>query len=159
MPSHKETERKFLVQGSIYRQLAKGKYYCQAYLNDDPERAVRVRIIEDTAFLTIKGKNISITHPEYEYKIPLSDAQFMIDNLCIQPVIEKIRYRIPQGELIWEVDEFLGDNKGLVVAELELPEENYPFIIPAWIGKEVTSEGKYYNINLIKHPYKDWKKL
>jgi CYTH domain-containing protein len=156
---NKETERKFLVNSFAFRNLGNAVYYCQGYLNDDPGRVVRVRIAGEKAFLTIKGKNEGITRPEYEYDIPVEDAGFMLKSLCLQPVIEKYRYKIPWGDLFWEVDEFSGENEGLVIAEIELPDENHPFDIPEWIGEEVTSDEKYYNVNLRKNPYKNWREV
>lgn len=155
-PKKIEIERKFLVKNNTYRQFAEGKYYCQGYLNDDTERVVRVRIIEEKGYVTIKGKGTGITRPEFEYEIPFDDARFLLDNLCYQPLIEKYRYKVPQGELCWEIDEFLGENKGLIIAEIELPDEQCVFEKPDWIGKEVTFIPDYYNVNLIKHPYKKW---
>ena len=156
MTGKKEIERKFIVKDYTYRQLTKGEYCCQGYLNDDIERVVRVRILDEKAFITVKGKNKGVIRPEYEYEIPLPDAQFMLNDLCLRPLIEKIRYRVPQGKLIWEIDEFLGENDGLIFAEVELPDENYPIDPPAWIGEEVTFDEKYYNVNLLKNPYKNW---
>lgn len=151
-----EIERKFLVINSNYKKGTIGQYYCQGYLNDDAERVVRVRIAGENAYLTIKGKNVGVIRPEFEYEIPLADARFMLDNLCLHPLIEKMRYKIPQNELVWEVDEFLGENEGLVIAEIELPSEIYPLTLPNWVGEEVSSDARYYNVNLFKNPYCKW---
>ncbi|HNV70431.1 MAG TPA: CYTH domain-containing protein [Candidatus Ozemobacteraceae bacterium] len=153
----KEIERKFLVQGDDWKKLAKGTTYRQGYLNSTKERTVRVRTIDDKGFLTIKGVTVGATRAEYEYEVPGRDADEMLTNLCEKPLIEKRRYKIPQGNLTWEVDEFLGDNNGLIVAEIELPEEGTKFDKPAWIGKEVTGDPKYFNSNLTKNPFKNWK--
>lgn len=153
----KEIERKFLVQGDEWKKLAKGTTYRQGYLNSTKERTVRVRTIDDKGYLTIKGVTVGATRAEYEYEIPGRDADEMLTNLCEKPLIEKRRYKIPQGSLTWEVDEFLGDNDGLIVAEIELPEEGTAFDKPAWIGREVTGDPKYFNSNLTKNPFKSWK--
>ena len=153
----KEIERKYLIKTDNYRSCSSKKYYKQGYLSTSEERVVRIRIIEEKGFITIKGKNKGATRLEYEYQIPVNEANELIDTLCIHPIIEKFRYTCKIDDLTWEIDEFLGDNTGLVIAEVELPEENYPITLPAWIGKEVTSDTKYYNSNLVKHPYKEWK--
>ena len=153
-----EIERKFLVINSNYKNGITGQYYCQGYISDAAERVVRVRIAEDIAFLTIKGKGEGITRPEFEYEIPLPDARFLLDNLCLHPLIEKLRYKIHVNELTWEVDEFLGENEGLVIAEIELPSENYPITLPDWVGEEVSFDERFYNVNLIKNPYRNWRK-
>ena len=151
-----EIERKFLVVNSNYKKDTTGKYYCQGYLSDTPERVVRVRIVENVAFLTIKGVGEGIIRPEFEYEIPLADARFLLDNLCLRPLIEKVRYKIHWDGLILEVDEFLNENEGLAIAEVELPSENYPLTLPDWVGKEVSFEERYYNVNLLKNPYCNW---
>lgn len=153
----KEIERKFLVQNSDWKKLAQGTTYRQGYLSSVKERTVRVRTINDKGFLTIKGVTVGATRSEYEYDIPATDANEMLTNLCEKPLIEKRRYKIPQGSLTWEIDEFLGDNDGLIVAEIELPEENTVFDKPAWVGKEVTGDPRYFNSNLTKNPFKNWK--
>ncbi len=152
----KEIERKFLVIGEDWRKLAKGTKYRQGYLNSMKERTVRVRTIDSDGFLTIKGPTVGATRSEYEYKIPGAEADEMLTNLCEKPLIEKFRYKIKQGDLTWEIDEFLGDNKGLIVAEIELQDENQAFDKPAWIGKEVTGDPRYFNSNLVKNPFSKW---
>ena len=151
-----EIERKFLVTNSNYKKNIVGQYYCQGYISDTPERVVRIRIAENIAFLTIKGIGEGIVHPEFEYEIPVADARFLLDNLCLRPLIEKLRYKIHQDELVWEVDEFLNENEGLVIAEVELPSEHYPLTLPDWVGKEVSFDVRYYNVNLFKNPYCNW---
>lgn len=151
-----EIERKFLVIGNDWKNLAKGILYRQGYLNVNKNRTVRVRIIDQKGILTIKGKSIGATRLEYEYEIPVTDAQEMLDRLCEKPIIEKYRYTIPFQGFFWEVDDFLGDNKGLIVAEIELKAENQVFSQPDWIGQEVTGETKYYNSSLTKKPFKEW---
>ena len=151
-----EIERKFLVTGTEYRNQGKGTYYQQGYLSSDPERTIRIRVMGDRGMLTIKGKTEGISRAEYEYEIPLAEAKEMLGSLCLRPLIEKTRYRVPFAGKVWEVDEFLGENEGLVVAEIELPTADCPFEKPAWIGEEVSHDPRYYNSNLSKHPFKDW---
>jgi CYTH domain-containing protein len=152
----KEIERKFLVQGDAWRKLAKGTHYRQGYLSTVKERTVRVRTIDDQSFLTIKGISVGASRSEYEYEIPVVDANAMLDHLCERPLIEKFRYKIADQGHTWEIDEFEGENQGLIVAEIELGAENESFNIPEWIGKEVTGDPKYFNSNLIKNPYSRW---
>ena len=151
-----EIERKFLVTGGQYRDLATGKRYRQGYLSTDKERVVRIRVVEDQAWLTIKGKTLGVSRAEFEYEIPVADAVDMLENLCQQPIIDKTRYRLESGEHVWEIDEFHGVNDGLIVAEIELQDENEPFDKPAWLGEEVSGDPRYFNANLIAHPYREW---
>ena len=153
----KEIERKFLVNGDAWRALAKGTTYRQGYLNSAKERTVRVRTAEDKAFLTIKGLTLGATRAEYEYAIPFDEGKAMLDALAEKPLIEKKRYKIPAGDLTWEIDEFLGENAGLIVAEVELKSEDQAFDRPAWLGDEVTGDTRYYNANLIKKPFTRWR--
>ena len=150
-----EIERKFLVTGTAWKT-APGKRYRQGYLNSVKERVVRVRTIDDRGYLTVKGLTIGASRAEFEYEIPLEDASQMLDQLCERPLIEKTRYRVEHGGLVWEIDEFFGDNQGLVVAEVELESESQPFERPAWAGDEVTGDPRYFNSNLIKMPYSTW---
>jgi adenylate cyclase len=152
----KEIERKFLVKDDTFKSLAKGTKYRQGYLNSAKERVVRVRTIDDKGFLTVKGITTGATRVEYEYEIPVADADAMLDELCEKPIIEKSRYKIGIAGLTWEVDEFFGENQGLTVAEVELESEDQPYAKPEWIDDEVTGEPKYFNSNLIKNPYKYW---
>ncbi len=154
----KEIERKFLIAGDEWRKLAKGTAYRQGYLSTVKERTVRVRTIDDKGYLTIKGITVGATRAEYEYEVPAADANEMLTNLCEKPLVEKNRYKIKQGELTWEIDEFLGDNLGLTVAEIELTDEAQKFDKPSWIGAEVTGDPKYFNSNLTKNPYSKWNK-
>lgn len=151
-----EIERKFLVRSDEWKTLAKGVLLRQGYLSSAPERIVRVRIDGDAAMLTIKGPTSGMTRAEWEYPIPVEDAQAFLDRLCEKPVIEKYRYRIPLQGVVWEVDEFLGENAGLVVAEVELESEQQAFVKPDWIGEEVTHDARYFNANLLRHPYSKW---
>jgi len=152
-----ETERKFLVRGNFRPHVTHSFVLKQGYLQLEPERTVRVRIKGDKAYLTIKGATSpsGLTRHEWEYGIPLTDAQEML-RLCADNVIEKTRHLIPCGSLMFEVDEFGGENEGLVVAEIELPNEDTPFDHPDWLGDEVTGDVRYYNSALSKNPYKRW---
>ena len=154
-----EIERKFLVKGNEWRQLAQAVNYKQGYISTEKEHTVRVRTIESQAYLTIKGKSVGATRLEFEYEIPLNDANELLNNLCHKPFIDKNRYKIQYKDLTWEVDEFFGENEGLILAEVELHDENQKIEIPDWIGIEVTGEPKYYNANLISNPYCNWKKI
>jgi CYTH domain-containing protein len=153
-----EIERKFLVRNDNWRSLAQGTLYRQGYLASKKERTVRVRVAGDRGYLTIKGPVIGIARTEFEYEIPFDDANRMLDELCEKPIIEKIRRKISFRDHIWEVDEFLGENEGLVVAEVELQNENQPIELPDWIGEEVSGQLKYYNSQLAKNPYRKWLK-
>lgn len=150
-----EIERKFLVKGYEWKSLAKGILYRQGYLPTQSGVTVRVRLVDDGAYLTIKSASVGHSRSEYEYPIPWEDAREMLDNLCDRPLIEKIRYKIPHKDLIWEVDEFLGENQGLIIAEVELEQEDSIIELPSWIDREV-SDPKYFNANLVKHPYSRW---
>ncbi len=151
-----EIERKFLVSSDAWRQLGEATLLRQGYLCADPERTVRVRIEGEQGVLTIKSKNEGASRGEWEYPIPLADAEELLDRLCERPLVEKYRRRIDHAGFTWEVDEFLGENAGLVVAEIELPAEDTVFDLPGWIGREVTGERRYYNSSLIRLPYSKW---
>jgi adenylate cyclase len=152
----KEIERKFLLAGDEWRGLAPGIRTRQGYLSTVSARTVRVRTVGERGFLTIKGPSVGALRAEYEYEIPIRDAQEMLSHLCEQPLIEKVRYQVPHGGLTWEIDEFCGENAGLVVAEVELPDEQQPIVKPPWIGQEVTGDPRYFNSNLVKLPYARW---
>lgn len=151
-----EIERKFLVNGNAWKSLGEGVLLRQGYLSSAPERVVRVRVEGESAMLTIKGRSTGATRNEWEYPIPLADAQALLDSLCERPIIEKHRYRIAYDGMIWEVDEFLGENVGLVVAEIELASEEQAFAKPEWVGEEVTHDPRYFNANLLRHPFSTW---
>lgn len=151
----KEIERKYLVKSNEWQNLAQGVVYRQGYIATVGKQTVRVRIAGNQGYLTIKGENIGTTRSEFEYPIPVKDAAEMLDTLCDRPLIEKTRYKIPIGDLIWEVDEFTGENEGLVIAEVELQSENQVIELPQWIDRQVT-EPKYYNSSLAKYPYSQW---
>ena len=149
-----EIERKFLVTGDGWRQV-EPTYFCQGYLSRDKHRTVRVRIAGDQGVLTIKGLNVGAVRPEVEYQIPVADAEEML-KLCEQPLIEKNRYVVGFAGNHWEVDEFLGENLGLVVAEIELESESQSFEKPDWVGEEVTEDPRYFNSRLAAEPYSTW---
>jgi adenylate cyclase len=151
-----EIERKFLVKGDAWKKLGVAKSYKQGYLSAVKERTVRVRMIEDDGYVTIKGPRTGAARAEYEYPIPGADAREIIETLCEKPIVEKIRRKIPFAGFVWEVDEFLGVNAGLVVAEIELPSESQAFEKPDWIGDEVTEDPRYSNSNLVKKPFSTW---
>lgn len=154
----KEIERKFLVDKQKWAQFSKpeGRHYRQAYLINEIEKTVRVRLTPDSAFLTIKSATDYISRTEFEYEIPVSDAKEILSRFC-KNEISKNRYKPVIGGKSWDVDEFLGDNEGLIVAEIELEFESQEFEIPDWIGEEVSGDKRYYNAYLINHPYKTWK--
>jgi len=151
-----EIERKYLVRGDAWRRLAEGTVYRQGYLSTVKERTVRVRTMGDRGFLTVKGITVGATRTEFEYAIPLDDADRMLDELCLRPLIEKTRYLVTHGGHEWEIDEFTGENAGLVVAEVELDSEDEAIALPEWIGDEVTHDPRYFNANLIAHPFTAW---
>jgi adenylate cyclase len=152
----KEIERKFLVKSDAWKKAAKGIEYRQGYLSSVKERVVRVRTIEKKGFLTIKGITKGVSRSEFEYEISVEDANIMLDEICEKPLIEKKRYKITVGALVFEVDEFFGENEGLIVAEVELKDERQKVDLPDWIGAEVSGDSRYFNSNLIRHPYKKW---
>ena len=152
-----EIEKKFLVKGDSWRSLGKASPYRQGYLSSEKERTVRVRTIEDKAYLTIKGISRGAVRSEWEYEIPYEDALTMLEQVCETPLIEKVRHKIEYEGLIWEVDEFSGENEGLIVAEVELQSEEQTFDKPEWIGPDVTEDPRYFNANLIHYPYRMWK--
>ncbi len=152
-----EIERKFLVINDNWRSLAQGKVYRQGYIaTANKITTIRVRIIGEKAYLTIKSKTEGISRHEFEYPIPLEDGKIMLDILCDRPLIEKIRYQLYHDNLMWEIDEFQGENQGLIIAEVELQDENQIINLPDWVGKEVSDDPKYYNVNLTKYPYQTW---
>jgi CYTH domain-containing protein len=150
-----EIERKFLVEGDEWRTLGHGEVVRQGYLSTVKERTVRIRMVAEQAWITIKGLTVGATRSEFEYPIPLGDAAQMLE-LCEQPIIEKTRHVVEAGGLRWEIDEFAGVNRGLIVAEVELDDPDQPIELPDWIGVEVTDDPRYYNANLIAHPYSVW---
>ena len=152
-----EIERKFLPADDGWKGLGQPTLMRQGYLVADPVRTVRVRIEGERAVITIKSKSIGASRGEWEYEIPVPDAAELLDRLCEQPLVEKVRHRIEHAGHTWEVDEFQGENAGLVVAEIELGSEDEAFEKPGWIGREVTGDPRYYNSSLIRLPYSKWK--
>jgi len=153
-----EIERKFLVTGDDWRILARGTAYRQGYLNHDKKRTVRIRTMDDRGFITVKGMSNGLTRMEFEYEIPLEDANILLNTLCEKPLIEKNRFKIEFGGYTWEVDEFFDENKGLIIAEIELESEDQQFAKPPWVGEEVSSEPRYFNSNLTREPFTSWNK-
>ncbi len=153
-----EIERKFLVTGDAWRRdVSRSEPMAQGYLAGPPSSrgSVRVRVAGDEAWLNIKSATLGVERDEYEYAIPYADASRILATLCGERV-EKIRHHVAAGPHVFEVDEFLGDNAGLVVAEIELSHADEPFERPAWLGREVTALARYYNLNLASHPYSRW---
>lgn len=152
-----EIEHKFLLADESWRtEIQSSVYYKQGYLSSNANSSVRVRISADQAWLNIKSATIGNHRQEFEYEIPLSDANRILDDLCHKPLIEKHRHFVPRQQHVWEIDEFLGDNAGLIVAEIELSAIDEDFAKPSWVGEEVTEDLRYYNNNLCKNPYKNW---
>lgn len=150
-----EIERKFLVDVQKWNPTVEGTRLIQAYLSIDPNPTVRVRIAGEKAYLTIKGRTKTISRPEFEYEIPVNEAQDMI-TLAISNPVEKIRYKILHKGFLWEVDFFSGKNEGLVIAELELESEDQSFLRPDWLLAEVSGDRRYYNSYLSEHPFQEW---
>lgn len=151
----KEIERKFRVVGSDWKSLARPTRYRQGYLSKDVKKNVRVREAGDKAFLTVKSAINHLERSEFEYEIPLADAHEMFA-LCEGALVEKLRYRIPISGHLWEVDEFLGSNQGLVIAEIELERVDEEFLKPDWLGEEVSHDPRYLNSSLAFHPFQSW---
>ncbi|MFH0350903.1 MAG: CYTH domain-containing protein [Chromatiales bacterium] len=152
-----EIERKFLVKNDAWRQHGAAPVRMrQGYLNKHGPGSIRVRIAGDQAALNIKSATPGVSRTEFEYAIPLSDAEYILDSLCLKPLIEKTRYNIEYAGHLWEIDVFEGDNAGLVVAEIELDAPEEPFHLPDWAGAEVSHDPRFYNVCLVSHPYKNW---
>lgn len=151
-----EIERKYLIASEDWRELAEGIDYRQGYLSTVKERTVRVRTVGDKGFLTIKGISTGASRIEYEYEVPVDDAHEMLDELCERPLIEKRRSKVSYAGLNWEIDEFFGENVGLIVAEVELEDEDQAIDLPSWIGEEVTGDPRYFNSSLVSNPFSTW---
>lgn len=151
-----EIERKFLVKVDLWQPPDSGSQIRQGYLPVQDARTVRVRVADDRAYLTLKGPAKGLVRAEFEYSIPLADAEEMLEQLCDRPLIEKTRYKLPHAGLTWEVDEFSGENAGLLMAEVELSRPDQPVELPPWIGQEVTDDPRYYNASLSRYPYREW---
>ncbi|MEA1967434.1 MAG: CYTH domain-containing protein [Thermodesulfobacteriota bacterium] len=152
-----EIEKKFLLKNDLWRTTgADVVLFKQGYLNNSENGVVRIRSAGTRGFITVKGKTCNASRLEYEYEIPLKDAEEMLDLLCEKPLIEKNRFFIDHKGFQWVVDEFSGKNKGLILAEIELLAKDQPFEKPGWIGREVTDDPRYFNSNLIKNPWGKW---
>lgn len=151
-----EIERKFLVRNGAWRIGAERALIRQGYLSADGARTVRVRVRGDQGYITVKGPPNGLVRPEYEYAIPLDDANAMLDALCLRPLIEKHRHIVWHAGARWEVDEFLNENAPLVLAEIELPDAEATVALPPWVGAEVTGDPRYANSNLARAPYSIW---
>ncbi len=152
-----EVERKFLVVGAAWRAAATERIAMrQGYLTREGPSSVRVRLTGDEARLNLKSAEVGTTRLEFDWAVPRADAEQILDRLCHRPLIEKVRHLVPFGDHLWEVDEFAGDNLGLVVAEIELDHADDTFARPDWLGREVTHERRYYNQALVEHPYQRW---
>jgi adenylate cyclase len=151
-----EIERKFLLKSDAWRSQSVGKPYRQGYVFKSTDVTVRIRIAGTQGYITLKGKAEQYARPEFEYEIPVDDAQAMLDLWCQPRVVEKIRYRVSFGGLIWEVDEFQGLNQGLILAEVELTSNTQAFEVPDWIGQEVSDQDRYFNSSLAVYPYTQW---
>lgn len=152
-----EIERKFLVNGTAWHPQSGGVMLRQGYLSSVKERVVRVRVAGEQAFITIKGITRDVSRLEFEYGIPVADASRMLDLLCERPLVEKTRYAVFVDGHRWEIDEFHGENAGLVVAEIELESETEAFSRPEWLGREVSSDPRYFNSNLAREPWSRWR--
>lgn len=152
-----EIEHKFLIVNDDWReQVMRSVEYRQGYLSNNKHASVRIRIAGDIANINVKGMTVGVQRPEYEYPVPLADANEMLDQLCMRPMIEKIRHFVEYGGKIWEIDEFSGDNAGLIVAEIELESVDEVFDIPGWAGADVSGVERYYNVALVQYPYSQW---
>jgi len=154
-----EIERKFLVKNELWKtQVETKKHLKQGYFTEGGSRSIRVRTNGKAAFINIKKKlnDNGISRLEFEYEIPYADAEQLLEQVVIQPIIDKVRYKVLNDGMIWDLDIFAGDNAGLMIAEIELEDINQAFQIPAWAGKEVSDDMRYYNMNLIAHPFKQW---
>lgn len=163
-----EIERKFLVDSAkwqeildnknLYKSLVQNKKeILQGYISLDKERTGRIRLTDDSGFIAVKGKTIGAKRLEFEYPIPTIEAKEILYKICERPLIEKTRYYLKQDKMIWTIDDFFGQNSGLMIAEIELPTEDTLFALPEWIGEEVTDDPRYFNSNLVKNPFSTWK--
>ena len=152
-----EIERKYLIANDSWQENAdEGIQMIQGYMSSNDKSSVRIRVNGEIANLNIKSKTIGAQRSEFDYLIPVAEAMEMLETLCNKPFIKKTRYHVKFQDHTWEIDVFAGENQGLIVAELELNSVDENFVLPGWIGKEVTDDPRYYNICLVSHPYKDW---
>ena len=150
-----EIERKFLLKPGQWKPGGPGRRMTQGYLSRDPDRTVRVRLVGDEAYMTVKSRRTGITRTEIEFPIALENARDLL-LLCHQPLIDKTRHHVVHEGMLWEVDVFHGANDGLVVAEIELPAEDTPFALPTWVGEEVSHDLRYTNSRLSAVPFSEW---
>ena len=154
-----EIERKFLLKDESWRDLVdKSINIIQGYLANTGRSSIRIRLSDDQASLNIKGMTLGVTRSEYDYPIPVEEARSLLKELCMEPLIEKTRHYLVHRGHTWEIDEFAGENAGLIVAEIELADPREEFAVPGWLGKEVSDDPRYYNVCLLRHPYSAWKK-
>ena len=153
-----EIERKFLVSAQQWHLLGSSENIRQGYLSRGEAATARARVAGKKGYLTVKGKTMGISRPEFEYEIPLEDAEALL-RLCRQPLIEKVRYFIPYAKHMWEVDVFMGENAGLVTAEVELNSVDEELILPPWVTQEVTGDSRYSNASLVSKPYSQWEEV
>jgi len=152
-----EIERKFTVTNDSWRDnVRKTRHYRQGYFGGGGKASFRIRVDGERASLNIKSATLGVQRSEYEYEVPLIEANELLDQLCERPIIEKTRHFVDFGGNTWEIDVFEGDNDGLIVAEIELNSTDQVFALPPWAGAEVSHDARYYNVNLVKHPYKLW---
>ncbi len=151
-----EIERKYLVSSEAWRPGYESRRLRQGYLAVGPPASVRVRVSGSKAYLNIKQSTLDISRDEFEYPLPVEDAEFMLANLCQGRLVEKMRHLVRFGGLVWEVDIFEGANAGLVVAEVELERADQPVELPPWVGREVSGEARYLNSSLAQRPYSEW---
>ena len=152
-----EIEKKYLIVNDNWKENADdGIYMVQGYMGSNERSSIRIRINGDTANLNIKSKTIGIQRSEFEYPLPVDEAKEILETLCDRPYIEKTRFHVMHEGHEWEIDVFEGDNKGLIVAELELAATDEDFVLPNWAGDDVSDDPRYYNICLVTQPYKDW---
>ena len=152
-----EIERKFLIINDNWkRSVYETTDYIQGYFNTNKDCSIRIRIANNTASINIKSATLGIHRSEYDYPVPVNDAKEMLEHLCIKPLIEKTRYKLKFENHMWEIDVFYGENKGLLVAEIELDSIDEQFSKPDWAGDEVSDDPRYYNVCLVDNPYKNW---
>ena len=152
----KEIERKYLFNPGYKYLLKDGILFRQGYLYSDSLKTIRIRVLENSAFLCIKNKTGDISRDEFEYQIPVDDANYLLKNFCLNFIVEKYRTKIKYNDLVWEIDNFIGENEGLLLAEVELESEDQIIALPEWVDKEVTFDSKYYNSSLSRNPYSKW---
>jgi adenylate cyclase len=152
-----EIERKFLLRDDSWRrQVSASQDIVQGYLANTERASIRVRVTDPTASLNIKSMTLGAVRSEFDFPIPVADARVLLSSLCAHPLIEKTRHHVPFAGSDFEIDEFRGENQGLIVAEIELPQDTRDFPHPPWLGADVTDDARYYNINLVSQPFRTW---